>query len=68
MSHDKIVEILRESDAREVIKALVSFESVIDNEEHLEIITDYYFESDSITTFLNQELVDFAEKYSKAIF
>jgi hypothetical protein len=61
MNYTEIRKILEESDNNEVVKAIISFELGIEDEELLNDINDFYFSNKYMPNFLDAEICEYAD-------
>ena len=66
MQYKAIVDYLKEKENKEVIKAIISFESGIENDEVIEKLYDKFMSAKHLTSLLNDDLaydvIDYYER------
>ena len=55
-NYKQILEVLQQNDVREVVKAILSYETGITDEADLDKLNDYYFEELDTPNFLDEDI------------
>lgn len=67
MNYEEIRTVLTSNDTYEVVKAIISFELGITDEEILDDITEFYFNDKYMPNILDHEICAFANKHKYSI-